>query len=163
MAASMSSCATTNWTPTTSFSTRTARRYLRCASTSSAQRRYRRAVRVEKEVVGVQFVVAQELIDAAMEIVRAGLSHHVHDRPGACAVLRRHVQRKFLEFLNDIGIGRGADAPAQPLVRAAVDQEPGEIRPQAVHYGAVAVFKVHAGDVHGARRELDQVEDVAAI
>src|SRR5690242_10635133 len=116
-----------------------------------------------EEVVGIELVVAEKLVDAAVEGVGAGLGDDVDDGRSAVAILRGHIQGEFLEFLDDVGVGGGDDAAAQALVRSPVDQESVEVRAQAIDHSAVTIFKGNALRVDGAGGQLDQVKDVAAV
>ena len=68
------------------------------ANLVEAQFLLRHALLVEKEIVGVQLVVAEEVPGAAMPAIGTGLGHQVRDGSGAAAVLGRVVQAELLEF-----------------------------------------------------------------
>ena len=119
--------------------------------------------RVAEEFVGVQNVVAQELVRGAVQRIGARLRHHINDGRRAVPVLSGHVQGEFLEFLDDVGVRYGINSAAQTFVRDAILEKSDEVRAQAVHDGAVPVFKIYAGNVDRAWSQLDQVKNVAAV
>ena len=67
---------------------------------------------VGEEVIGIQFVVAQEFERAAVELVRARAGGGVDNHPGGVAVLRREVVGLHLELGYRVHGGRIGDAGA---------------------------------------------------
>src|ERR1043166_5325524 len=116
---------------------------------------------VEKEIVGIQLVVAQELPKAAVEVVAAGLGHHVHARSSAPAVTGVIQAGLHLELLNRIRVG-DRDAGRRNYVASPPrldGRHVGAIHLEAVCHSARSVH-VHfargssqVGSVRDARRD----------
>src|SRR5262249_10821868 len=85
----------------------------RAAEFIAAKGLFRPASAIVEERVGVQLVVAQKLIDAAMELVRPRLALHDGHGPGRRPVLGGVVARHHSDFLNGID-GRYHDNAIHP-------------------------------------------------
>src|SRR5581483_7294211 len=119
----------------------------------------RRAVRLREEIVGIQFVVAQELVNAAMQPVRARACYQVYLGAGFSAKRGRVVARRRLKFLHRIDAGREGVAPVLVLLDGgaveqveivvallAVNVEAGCCRIDLYSIEGVAVFRArHTG------------------
>src|SRR6266705_4569018 len=80
---------------------------------------------IREEVVRVQLVVAQELVDVAMEFVGSRLTDGVDYPAGGPAILGRVVAGDHGEFLNRIH-AQGDPGDAARAVRVIADAEPVE-------------------------------------
>jgi len=63
----------------------------------------KRAVRWVEPVVGIEHAVAEKLVDAAVELVRAGLGYFVHHGVAAVSELGAEIILFYFEFLYSIG------------------------------------------------------------
>ena len=126
----------------------------------------RRACLLREVVVLVERGVPEELVGAAVEVVRARLVDDVEDAAQTAAVFRRVVRAHHLELLD--GVDRGEHRDAGEAVdrrerrRHAVDDGIHHRRPRAVHAVAhrVVVVADRAGD---PRRQEDERVDVAGV
>ena len=117
------------------------------------------AGRIQEEVVGVQFVVAEEFVNAAVEIPGAGFSDHIDHTARHLSELGAEVVAQHLEFLQRIerrrhhvaGIGADIhivltiDEPQVGVALAAVDGHVG-IAIQARPTAHAPVFRDDAGN-----------------
>jgi hypothetical protein len=122
---------------------------------------------VGEKVVGVELVVAEELVERAVEVARSGLGDHVDVGPGRTPELGRGAGH-HAEFFHGVHRRRSAGrVHAEEIVLDAVERE-------VVVLGALAVdrIKIRAGDgsirlalgaVARTREEKDEARVVAAI
>ena len=120
----------------------------------------RRAGHIGEEVIGVQRIVAEEFVDRAVEIVRAGLDGHVDGAGGADAEIARRVAGQGLEFVDGVDRGHHGDAAAAAaiVVLAAVDHPDVVFRALAVEAdvgaGADGYGQVEIGQIGGGARDV---------
>src|SRR5262249_11416333 len=69
------------------------------------ERWWRGAATVGKEIVGVQLVVAKELVEVAVEVVAAGAGDDIENAARCAPVFGGVVTRFHLEFLYQVGRG----------------------------------------------------------
>jgi hypothetical protein len=116
----------------------------------------------------VEFVVAHELVRAAMELPRATFGDDVDERAGATAELRAVTRRQHLDFGNRVEawLGDGIGVRAVVHVVGAVDHEVRGRGSDAVdrlsRRGQSQRERVGRLD-HGAREELEELGVVAAV
>src|SRR5262249_29713485 len=77
----------------------------RAAKLVEAERGTPDTAAVGEEVIGVQFVVAEEFISGEMKIVGSALRDHVEDSPGSAAIFSGKAVGLHLEFLHHVRIG----------------------------------------------------------
>ena len=133
---------------------------------------------VRKEVRSVEFVIANELVDRAVELVCSGLRAHEHLGPHAVAVLGGHVVGHDLKLADRIygrlcGLGLEAQSAARVAGRivGAVEQHVGLGRMHAdcqdaalaAAHAVVARALAHFAGRQHADGELSQLEVVATV
>ena len=85
--------------------------------------RRKRILRRREEVAGVEVAVADELEQAAVNLVRSGLRDRIHHRVGVQAVARGDAVRLDAELLQRVGKReRQVDVGMRVVVIAAVEQ-----------------------------------------
>src|SRR5262249_47885435 len=96
-----------------------------CAKNVLLEHRTRLTGGIQEIVVGVQCVVAEELVGVAVELARTGLQYGI-DVAAAVASLGGVIKRSLdFEFLNHVGIGKRSIGELRHVVvggRNAVDQ-----------------------------------------
>src|SRR5260370_10245710 len=123
-----------------------------------------------EEPARIKSILAQELIDASVEMVGSGFRFHLDGAGTISAVLSPIIGGKDAEFSDGFDAGINVERAIAPVVHvvAAVEFPVVVLRPAAVH--AALNVAVHA---HGpfiltsitahARREGDQLGEVAAV
>src|SRR5438046_3048246 len=123
-AAPTSFCVTTNSMPTRFSTIGSGLRNQRSAVLIPAERWFRSPDPIVEKRVGIEFVVTQKLVGAAVKRVGAGFGLDDRDCSGSCAIFGGIVARQYPEFLNRIHCGHH-DQGAQPQI--AVDNAIDEI------------------------------------
>ena len=119
--------------------------------------------------LGIERVIAKELVHGAVELVAAGLGHHVDGRRAVAAELGGEIVRRDPEFLNqvDVRIDGGAAGGELVVVVGAIEQEVVGAVALTVDERRVAAGRAAedgiAGIRRGARLQLHQLEGVAAV
>ena len=107
---------------------------------------------IAEKAIGIELVVAQKIEDVAMEFVGAALDGEHDGCPAGVTKFGRGVAGDDFHFFEGVHIGRIADTVIDGVIDVdAVEQKVVGLFAIAVHVGARAEARVHAGRIRAHR------------